>query len=108
MKTTPGPWDFACDSYGKVRHSKKACVYSTFKGEGGEHLQTIAARIPNWSDARLIAAAPDLFSACNALLGLVQIIAGRDDVPSDIRRIFETGNHRIEEARAAIIKAVQS
>lgn len=59
--TTPGPWNYACDSYGKVRHSRKACVYA---GNGSKErpLATVAARIENWSDAKQIAAVPDLIS----------------------------------------------
>ena len=61
-KHTPGPWDLACDSYGKVRHSKMACV---FKSGGGP---TVAARISNWEDARLIAAAPAMLEALQAVV----------------------------------------
>lgn len=60
---TPGSWNYACDSYGKVQHSKKACVYVNTRAPGGDRLDTVAARIPNWADARLIAAAPDLLAA---------------------------------------------
>lgn len=63
MARTPGEWDFACDSYGKVRHSKKACVFQLDSDSHG----TIAARIENWSDAKLISAAPDLHDALQAL-----------------------------------------
>lgn len=52
--TTPGKWDHACDSYGKVRHSRKACVFSVVKGPGGERIVTVAARIENWADAKAI------------------------------------------------------
>lgn len=65
---TPGRWDFACDSYGKVQHSKKACVYTTLKGPDGERLTTVAARIPNWDDARLISAAPEMLAALEAIV----------------------------------------
>lgn len=70
MKTThtPGTWDFACDSYGKVRHSRKACVYTVTRHPDGERIETVAARIPNWSDARLIAAAPELLEALQSLM----------------------------------------
>lgn len=55
---TPGTWQVACDSYGKVQHSKMACVW---RGSSNEQpLITIAQRIRNWHDARLIAAAPEL------------------------------------------------
>lgn len=66
MPCTKGPWDFACDNYGKVQHSRKYdCVYSHIKGEpGGDRLVTVASRIANAEDALLIAAAPDLLAAC--------------------------------------------
>jgi len=60
---TNGRWEFACDSYGKVRHSKMACVYTKAKNENGEYLVTVAARIKNWDDAKLIAVAPELLTA---------------------------------------------
>ncbi len=51
---TKGPWDFACDSYGKVQHSRKACVYATQRDpKGGDRLVRVASRIENWSDAKL-------------------------------------------------------
>ena len=61
---TTGDWDFAADSYGKVRHSKKAYIFSLLpinKQTGqGERIVTIAQRIPNWKDAALMAEAPTL------------------------------------------------
>lgn len=60
---TAGAWNHACDSYGKVQHSKKACVYSTVKAPGGDRLVTVACRIENWADAKLMAASKDLYNA---------------------------------------------
>lgn len=61
---TPGKWDYACDSYGKVQHSRKACVYASIIDEKGvQRVPFVAQKIGNWADARLIAAAPDLLSA---------------------------------------------
>jgi hypothetical protein len=54
--------------------------------------------------ARIIAAAPKLYDGCNALLGLLQLVLGRDDLTPELRYVLET-NHRIEEARAAVAKA---
>lgn len=65
-------WQFACDSYGKVRHSRKACVFTTIDGDNGERIVTIAARIPNWADAALIAAAPDLLTAARHALEYIE------------------------------------
>ena len=54
-----GSWSSACDSYGKVQHSRKYdCVYTNVKGTGGDRLVTIAARIENHQDAKTIAAVP--------------------------------------------------
>lgn len=60
---TQGEWSVACDSYGKVRHSKKACVYTNVRQPGGDLLVTVAARIPNWADAKLMAAAKEMLAA---------------------------------------------
>lgn len=90
-KHTPGDWDFACDSYGKVRHSRKACVYTRAMTPTGEVFIHIASRIPSWEDARLIAAAPGLLAV------LEKIIASKDvAMPIELD----------EEIRAAISKAL--
>ena len=68
MPHTPGKWDCACDMYGKVQHSRKACVYTDHTGIP----QMIAQRITNWDDAALIAAAPDLLAACEAALKVLE------------------------------------
>jgi hypothetical protein len=56
------------------------------------------------ANARLIAAAPELYDGCNAMLGLVQLLLGRDDLSDDLRLALTT-NHRIAEAEAAVAKA---
>ena len=73
---TQGEWDFSCDSYGKVRHSRKACVYTRTTTPTGEQFVYIASRIPHWEDARLIAAAPELLAAIEQFI-----------------RYCESGNH---------------
>lgn len=66
---TPGPWGFACDSYGKVRHSRKACVYATVtNGDGADSIVSVASRIENWNDAKLIASAPKMRDVLVAVL----------------------------------------
>lgn len=65
---TPLPWFHAADSYGKVRHSRKACVAAVVKGPGGERIVSIAARIENWEDARLIETAVNHHAKLVAML----------------------------------------
>lgn len=48
--------------------------------------------------------APTLLNGCNALLGLLKLIAGRDDINDEVRAALTSG-HRIDEARAAIALA---
>lgn len=50
-------------------------------------------------------AVPALMDGISALLGLIQLVLARPDVPSDIRKALES-SHRIDEARAALAKAL--
>ena len=59
------------------------------------------------ANARLLAAAPDLLSGCHALLGLIQLIGGRDDLTPELIEVLSS-NHRIAEAEAAVAKATES
>jgi hypothetical protein len=52
----------------------------------------------------LWSAAPELFNGCNALLGLIQLLAANPDTPPALLHIL-TENHRIAEAEAAVAKA---
>lgn len=56
------------------------------------------------ANARLIAAAPDLVDGINALLGLIQLVSARADMPPQIQEALRV-SHRVEEARAALAKA---
>jgi hypothetical protein len=38
------------------------------------------------------------------MLGLVQLVLGRDDLSPELRRVLTT-NHRIDEAKSAVTKA---
>ena len=60
--------------------------------DGGKQDHDVAVR-----RARLIAAAPDLLNGCNALLGLLQLVCGRDDMPAGVREAL-TNSHRVVEA----------
>jgi hypothetical protein len=55
-------------------------------------------------DTRLTAAASDLLDGCKAVIGLVQLICSRDDLPETIREAIQA-SHRLVAARAAISKA---
>lgn len=73
IKLTPGDWDFACDSYGKVRHSRKACVYTSYPNEkGATMLVTVAARVANWDDARLMAKAKPMLEALKLIADIAE------------------------------------
>lgn len=48
----------------------------------------------------------DLVNGINALLGLIQLVGNRDDIPAEVKAAL-TNSHRLDEARAAL-KAVQS
>lgn len=56
--------------------------------------------------SRLAAASPDLLNGCNALLGLIQLVCGRDDMPPAIREAL-LSSHRIDEANDAVINATR-
>jgi len=63
LQLSDGEWNHACDSYGKVQHSKKACVFTSFKTPEGDHLEQLAGRIGSWDDARVMAGSKDLYRA---------------------------------------------
>jgi hypothetical protein len=104
-KHTPGPWlaiaDDDEDESGWVVASENALFDTiarpTAQPTDGEEL----------ANARLIAAAPELFDGCNALLGLLQLVSGRDDLTPELREVLRT-NHRVAEAEAAVAKATLS
>lgn len=100
---TPGPWEYACDSYGKVRHSKKACVYANVKGDGGDRLETVASQIANWDDARLIHAAHDMLAALQELSDALDEATECLDIETNIcsTRLAKAR----DAARAAVAKA---
>ena len=98
-KHTPGPWRAVPQVSSK--YGRMIVEHNT-----GVDCVTVACNLEP-QDARLIAAAPDLYDGCNALLGLLQLVCGRSDVPPEIKAILET-SHRRREALAAVAKAVQS
>jgi hypothetical protein len=90
---TAGDWRVACDSYGNVRHSRRACVYVN----GPRGILTLAARIPNWDDALLMSAARDLR---DTLRGLLPVLAN-----DCTQHLVATHADVIARAEAAIAKA---
>ena len=53
---------------------------------------------------RLVIAAPEISDALAGLVGLTQLLLGRDDLPAQVREALQS-NHRVVTARAAIAKA---
>lgn len=103
---TPGPWvvkfnadETEAEINGPNDYGVQAFdLGGTFQIYGRKAWETEVANL------HLIAAAPDLYDGCNALLGLIQLILGRDDLPPDLR-VALTDNHRVIEAEAAIARA---
>ena len=96
MSHTPGPWTIRDHTH------DEQCLYIEAPSDGiatvfdsGDHYK---------EDAHLISAAPDLLDACNGLLGLLQLLSGRSDMPAEIRDAMFT-SHRTMAAQEAIAKA---
>jgi hypothetical protein len=101
-KHTPGPWHIRFGG----GDSDDGFTIAQKGGPGliAEYYPPIPDRESMTANAHLIKAAPDLKDGCNALLGLLQLLAARDDVSDDLRKALTSG-HRIDEARAAVAKA---
>jgi len=68
MSHTPGPWYNVNDSF----------IYARFPHQNGEHVATVWSHgtAETASNARLIAAAPDLLAACVALVSELDRLSG--------------------------------
>lgn len=89
-------WSWACDSYGKVRHSRKACVYTVIMAPGGERSVNVASRIENWDDAKLIAAAPALLEALRGFVNEYDTDPG--SWPDEMVALLKAGTDAIRRA----------
>jgi hypothetical protein len=56
------------------------------------------------ADAHLIAAAPALLNGINGLIGLIQLVCSRDDMPPAIKAALES-SWRFDEAKLAAYQA---
>lgn len=102
---TPGPWVYR-PPIGLGLH--RGDIVSICKGFPERFVATAAGQedaAERLANAYLIAAAPDLYSGCSAMLGLVQLILNRDDLSPELRSVLQADNHRIAEAVAALAKA---
>ncbi len=90
METTKGIWTVACDSYGHVQHSRKACVFA-YDESGKKVGPTVAHAIANWNDAHLISAAPQMYQSLKELVWIAEATHGAHD--------------RVSRAKAALAKA---
>lgn len=91
-------------------HAEKAAHFLAILGQAREHgkdwwaefqYQQILEHVR--ADQQIAA----LTNGVNALLGLIQMIAGRDDMPDAIKSVLagDERNHRIDEAEAALALA---
>lgn len=97
-KHTPAPWKTGTTNQG-IRY-----VGAEYKDENGMDFEGHIASVPCEENALLIAASPELYNGCNALLGLLELWAKRGDLPKQLYNDI-IGNHRVKEARAAVAKA---
>jgi hypothetical protein len=102
-KFTPGPWtveDGGIVGFGAPVIASKP---------GVEHIAWITRGLPGdgWPDARLIAAAPDLFEALSYLVAQYSAFGGASGNQADAYYGLVKGKHaRWEAARAALSKAL--
>lgn len=110
-KHTPGPWTNGGEARIATTFDREANIFPPDAAEtdGYQHAGPVAVVAIRYGEAnaRLIAAAPELLDGCNALLGLLQLVSGRDDLTPELREILRT-NHRVAEAEAAVAKALES
>lgn len=99
---TRGPWEIG-DRIGFGRWGGYRQITSEHSLRYGSDERKVFA-LADAANARLIAAAPELFNGCNALLGLLQLLSHRDDISDEVREFLTVG-HRIDEAEAAVAKA---
>lgn len=92
MSHTPGPWE---PEGPRVYTSGKGATLIATTG----HLRDSDQEKAN---ARLIAAAPDLYEACNGLVGLCALLLA-NDLPANVREALES-NHRVIAAKEALAK----
>lgn len=54
------------------------------------------------ANAKLFRAAADLYNGCNALIGLIDLVCHRGDMPPQIKAALQT-NHRLQDAQATVL-----
>lgn len=103
--TAPAPWAVVPEFGGTEPDPEDwlLCFHSIRDANGNHVASTWAG--PHEANARLIAAAPALYSGCSALLGLIQLVLNRNDLSAELRAALQPDNHRIAEAEAALALA---
>ncbi len=102
------PSAVSADAQGVVGHSPGCAVYDVTRPELGEcscgfESEACCGRPQNWG-ANINKAIELLMNGCNAMLGLAQLLSHRDDLPPEVLEVLRN-NHRIDEAREALIYA---
>jgi len=99
---TPAPWEAITDRRNSKDQELPPVVVTRADGwQNGQLVATmnVASRAAIYANARLIAAAPDLFDALAALVAAVE----RDDNPSD--EGHDSNSDEMAAARQALAKA---
>jgi hypothetical protein len=92
-----------------VRHSKKACVYTTVKDDtGAESLTTVAGRIENWADAKLIAKSPDMHRVLSAVLHQLKHGEASDFIDTGTEHEFRGSQRDLKWCRQQIDAVLKS
>jgi hypothetical protein len=103
MQPSPLPWTLHENDWEIQDAEGRSIVLASIAEEDGPWTQMKDA-VNGRFVVKAVNCHQDLVNGCNALLGLLQLVCARDDLPADIARALTT-SHRIEEARAALAKA---
>lgn len=104
---TKGPWAvnmYAENASGFVQHRIESADEHGIVNDG--YMIAEVDGPDAQANAHLIAAAPDMFEALSGMIGLIELLASREDgVTQDYMQDVLLNQHRVLAAHAAILKA---